>query len=46
MNEPTKTETPAVLQHVFNFGPIYDGRCVFCDVRAWGRHADEPCRRS
>lgn len=34
------TETAA---HEFDFGPIYDGRCVHCDCRAWGRHASEPC---
>lgn len=33
----------SAMPHVFSFDPIYDGRCVFCDCRAGGRHADEPC---
>jgi hypothetical protein len=37
---PENTEQFA---HVYDFGPIYDGRCIYCDCRAFGIHHNEPC---
>lgn len=33
------------MAHVFVFDPIYDGRCMFCDCRAYGVHSSSPCPR-
>jgi hypothetical protein len=40
-----ETQTPAEPRpHTYSNDPIYDGRCIFCDIRGGGRHSSEPCR--
>jgi len=40
MDTDTRTTGPA---HTFNFGPIYDGRCMQCECRYTSAAASDPC---
>lgn len=36
-------DTENTTAHVFIYAEPYDGRCMYCDCRAYGIHASEPC---